>query len=298
MSDRNTSEIKNKEEEELKSKLKSLSESIGYTSIKIQLLNALIETREGTPRDIAKEAKLERTTHVYDFLHELAKDVEGIEETEIGKKRYKFYIKDLRAVYESIGKIAIKQKEDEIKKREDELETVKDRVQEIVNLAENIFVLKTGVASLAGDFSPKKIGSVIELENEIEDITNNAERRFLFLGRSGKRVNPNVMKRLKKKTPSFDCRIITVQEEKESKYLERIFGPPEKIEHRYLTRFDEEGKLWYPIRFIVYDYNALIFEWEEKKGEKRIKWAFEIEDKYFSTLLAMAFDYLWKSHTE
>jgi len=300
MSDRNTSEIKNKEEEELKSKLNSLLESIGYSSAKIQLLNALIERGEGTPGDIAKEAKLERTKHVYDYLHELAKEIDAFEETVIPKKRrpeYKYHIKGLHGVYENIGEIAIKKKKNEIKTREEELENIKDRVQEIVNLAENVFILKTGVASLSGDFSPKKIGSVIELENEIEVISNNAESKFLFLGMSGTRINPNVMKLLKRKTPGFDCRIITVQEEKDYKYLERILGPPEKIKHRYLTHFDEEGKLWYPIRFIVHDDSVLIFEWEEKKGEKRIKWAVEVEDKYFSALLAMAFDHLWEHHT-
>lgn len=303
MSDRNTTRIKNIEEEqnkeeELKNEFNRFLHSIGYQGKKIQLLNALLEIKEGTPSKIAEKAGLGKiaSKYAYDHLHNLAEEIDAIEETVSPTARKTYYIKDVAAVYENIGETAINGK-NEI--HEKEVERLKSQIQEIIKLAKNVFVLRTGVVVSKGDFSYKKIESGIELDNRMEGVATNAERRFLFLARTGTKIDyERHIKPLKKKPDDFDCRVITIREEKESKYLERIFSPPEKIIHRYLTHFDEKSKLWYPIRFIIHDDSVLIFEWEGKKEEKMIKWAIEIEDKYFSTLLAMAFDHLWEHHTE
>lgn len=269
--------------------------NLGYPQEKQKLLKALIESKEGSVIDIARKAKVERTSRTYEFLHQLSRDVKGITEIDVSSEvskapRFRYYITSIVEVCENLCNMFCERERDELSALQEKITRAEDLKERTVGLAREIFEMESGVESLTGEIASCRIESVDELMRKIRDLAKNAEKRFFFLGRSGDRVDPGVLTMIRN---GVDCRLITMApESKRTRIKLRRIENTLGVNIRYLKEFDPDSGVDYLVRMLIADDEALLFQWE--KDGHRIKWALYLSEKEFLLLLVRGFEKLWE----
>jgi hypothetical protein len=279
--------------EKFYAQLNELAERLGYPERKKKLLITLIKLRSGDPAKIAEEAEQRLDRETYRYLHELAEEIEGIEEEIIPKEKkqyYRYRCDNVLKVLEGLSNLLIKKYNEERKKIEEKIKEVEKCKEQAFRYWRELFEKSTGVEYTVKSEDVTLIETAEGVINVIDSLILSSGERVYFLGGSGERIKSDVIK----KSPAKDIKIILSSTDISGRVKTKL----ESLKKQLGSRFDYkivDGQLGSTqrslIRLLIADDIVLIFKWRESKSS--IKWGFRIKDEELAELLSKIFTNYW-----
>jgi sugar-specific transcriptional regulator TrmB len=276
--------------EKLCTELNWFAEKLGFPERKRKLLIALVKIKSGDPAEIAKEARQRLDRDTYEYIHQLAKEIEGIKEEVIPKEKKQFYhyrIDSVLKVLEGLSKLLVNKCDEEKKEIEEKRKEVEEHTDQVIKYWREFFERSTGVEYTVKSENVTLIETAEGVINIIDSLFLSSKEKVYFLGGSGKRTKSNVIRN----SPAKDIKIILSSTDI-SKPVKTKF---ESLKNQLRSRFDYKllsGQLGFAqIRLLIADNVVLIFKWD-KLGSS-ILWGFRIEDEELAKLLSEIFTSYW-----
>jgi hypothetical protein len=276
--------------ETLYTQLNWFVERLGFPERKRKLLTALIKIKSGNPAKIAEEARQRLDRDTYEYLHQLAKEIEGIKEEVIPKEKKQFYhyrIDSVLKVLEGLSKLLIDKCNEEKKEIEEKMKEVEEHKDQVFKYWRELFERSTGVEYTVKSENVTLIETAEGVINVIDSLILSSKEKVYFLGGSGERTRSDVIKN----SPAKDIKIILSSTD----ISKRVKTKFESLKNQLGSRFDYKllnGQLGFvQIRLLIADNVVLIFKWDKLKSS--ILWGFRIEDEELAKLLSEIFTSYW-----